>query len=68
MAITGLVLPVDNTERRWRGMKILKGLGWATLIFFIAFGLGGLPYFFGKIGAVILLAIIFLMLVIAFSV
>lgn len=48
-------------------MKILKGLLLTIGIFVLAFALTALPVFFGNIGAVILLGIIFIALVIAFS-
>ena len=43
-------------------MKIIKALLFTTLMFVTAFALVSLPVLFGGIGAIILLAIIFLLL------
>ena len=43
-------------------MKIIKALLFTTLMFVIAFALVSLPVLFGRVGAVILLAIVFLVI------
>ena len=47
-------------------MKIIKALLFTVLLFVITFALVALPVLFGGIGAVILLAIIFLVIFFAF--
>ena len=43
-------------------MKIIKALLFTVLLFVITFALVSLPVLFGRVGAVILLAIIFLVI------
>ena len=49
-------------------MKILKGLLLTIVIFVLAFALTALPAFFGVLGGVILLVIVFIALVVVFSI
>ena len=55
-----------HTKRKWWGeVKIVKALLFTILLFAISFALVALPVCFGKIGAGILLGIIFLIVFIA---